>query len=1006
MKKNNILWILVCLIVLISMFNIQALAYNVVPETIATYETYNTNTIPSTWSSAPVGSVAEVTYDMYRNNSALQIVTNSTNPQMLYYSPASAISNGKVIAYEFKIKYDTQQTVTTGDLFTINPRGSNGSLTISYVTRDQKIQFTTGDPTFMTRNIGYSFAKNKWHTLKYVFKTDTVANRGQQYDVYLNNVLILQNQNFLAAVRTSGALTVSDIKDLYFGRTDSYILQNTNIQIDDVKITEINDVNNNVVNLEKYRQNFESNSTSSWVGSVVAPTIIQYSQPNSEEQQYKECLRIRDTVSSATSLTLTNNLTSPLAVSGDANELVAEFKLRYENGTANRYNKIEFLDSSSRELANMSFTNGLYSYQGTSSNLNMTMKEWYTFKLVFNVTSKTYSLYRDGVLVQSGMSFANISASDFKTMRVNLSYNVDFCFDNLKVYIPSQSFDATVNYVTDSSGNAINNLNSINIGSNATLRAKATISNTTRTNRQATIILAWFNGDKLMGVTTETQAVNAGSTSEISIPSNKALTIKIDSDTVVKSFVWSDMRNIILLVKASEVNVPFQVGPLISNNMVLQRDASVPIYGTASNNTQISVEFNGQTKSTIAQNGKWMVKLDSMQGGYTARNMTITSSNSSGVEVRTITNIVIGDVWLGSGQSNMDLNVYQTIPGTTVITPVSGVNSNVRCFKEGVSTDESRTVASYGTWATLSSTNAGWYSALMFYFAKDLQPTIDVPIGIIQSSWGGTGIESWMNPATFGSTPDFSAALAAYNTQTSYSPSSDPAAARNIPGKLFTTMIKPLIPYAIKGAVWYQGENNVQASDLYVKQLSSMILDWRASWGQGNLPFYIIQLPGYKSSGYPLMRMAQAKVAETITDTELIVTIDTGDYENIHPVDKSIVGQRLSILARKLTYGQNIPVYKSPEYLSKTISGNSITIDFKDIGSGLVATDANNVPGFEIAGNDGVYYSATAVLSNNKVAISNVNVSNPTKIKYAQTAWPQVALKNIEGFPVAPFITN
>ncbi len=893
-----------------------------------------------------------------------------------FYTLTSANQAGTnvEVSFKFRIPY-INSDVAANQIIQLRNQG------LATIT---KIEISKGyEATFYSRNGSVSGTLNlpkrnlsadKWYDVKFIIDTTT-----KKMWAYLDNQVII-NELYCINDPVAGVRYIS-----------GHVQKDTEMILDEVKVT-----NNGTTPL---LHDFET-GTNSWVAPASGAHILQtreyasklYANSYGYSDAYATIKRTVDLTGLTNKIYLAEISLNPDVVN---DTIPITFKNAADSVAQIVINKQDVLPNANR-------------FEKTyerSNNLDL--------KVYLDFVNKVYYTVMNDVIVGFKMPFST-EQTTFDSVELGLKKSSKLMINSFKITalygLPSitrpDSFEVRSN-ITDENNNPIDSIVGI-----AQAGGIFKVVNNNDNAQSLVGILTFFEDQKLVDVKTLPINIAANGYTNVNIADKITISMTDGKAYSIKLVLWDSLSNMtpitnMSLIK-SESQANFRTGPLFTNNMVLQRDYPVPIYGSAPSGSNITVVMGEQTKTTTASSGKWSVTLDPVEGGYTTYDMSIVCQNASGTETKTLTNVVFGDVWFASGQSNMDWNLFKCIPDATINTSMEfATNSNIRFFKTIATTDVNRDFDLAGHWSLVSPSTAANMSAVCYYFAEDLQPSIDVTVGIVQAAWGGTKIESWMNPQTFDDDSDFSEALTLYQSQTPLvTPADDPDVTRHIPGKLYQSMINPNVNYALKGYLWYQGESNAWQSNRYVKQLSSMITDWRSSWGQGNLPFYIVQLPAYNTPGYPAMRMAQAKVAQEISNTGLVVTIDTGDYEDIHPTDKNIVGQRMSILARKLTYDQDISVYKSPEYLSKTINGNSITIDFKDIGSGLVATDVNNVPGFEIAGNDGVYYSATAVLSDNKVTISNQNVSNPTKIKYAQTGWPEVTLKNIEGFPVAPFIVE
>jgi sialate O-acetylesterase len=467
--------------------------------------------------------------------------------------------------------------------------------------------------------------------------------------------------------------------------------------------------------------------------------------------------------------------------------------------------------------------------------------------------------------------------------------------------------------------------------------------------------------------------------------------------------------------------------PLFTDGAVLQRDRPIAVWGTAQENEPVTVEFNGHKQSTTATNGKWKVNFQPMQAGGPFT-MTITSN-----QVVTLNNLLIGDVWLCSGQSNMH---FQMKSVENAKQEIAGMNHpKVRFFTVKHQFGQQPTDQTQGTWNQVSPSTAPNCSAVACYFGTALNQHLNIPIGLIISSVGGTRIESWMRQETLAKTGE---SLALIKKWSEISPTEfkrigeeysafqhqrdhvHPNAVRkaraqgkpippppvqpknrchDCPSALHNGMIAPLLPYAIRGAIWYQGESNAGQPKPYQKLLPAMILDWRTAW-ETNLPFLFVQIAPHRSI-HPSFREAQHLIWQNTPNTAMVVTTDVGNMENIHPTQKRPVGERLALAARTLSYGEKI-VSSGPLFEQIKIVKNQAVITFCNVGTGLLAKDGD-LKGFTIAGDDGKFLPAAATIQDNSVIVTSDKVTRPTAVRYNWSIMPEGNLFNRENLPAAPF---
>ena len=443
-----------------------------------------------------------------------------------------------------------------------------------------------------------------------------------------------------------------------------------------------------------------------------------------------------------------------------------------------------------------------------------------------------------------------------------------------------------------------------------------------------------------------------------------------------------------------------RLSPIFTDHMVLQREKKVPIYGEADSGTDITVSFAGQVKTCKAANGKWRVDLDPMAADATSRDLVVTAKDvAQKTGTLTLHDVLVGEIWLAGGQSNMEL-ALQTVLGTTNIPDAD--YPKIRFFSTAINTRPENPLL--GSWVACTPASAAPFSAICFYFAKNLYHDLNVPVGILADYWGGTRIESWMNPETFDDDPEFAYLATAYATGASLTPG-DVTEERNKPGTLWKCMLQPVIPFAIRGALWYQGEHNSGVALLYRKLLTSMICDWRKQWGEGQFPFFVVQMPRWIDNNWPVLRDSQWAVSRQVFNTGMVVTIDTGDTGDVHNFsNKEPIGTRLALMARAKVYGENL-IYCGPEYAKMDIKGSEAWLSFDHIGGGLKAL-GGGLPEFEIAGANRAFQPATARIEGNQVVVSSVAITNPVAVRYAWSAAPALSLGSMENFPAGPFSTD
>jgi sialate O-acetylesterase len=443
---------------------------------------------------------------------------------------------------------------------------------------------------------------------------------------------------------------------------------------------------------------------------------------------------------------------------------------------------------------------------------------------------------------------------------------------------------------------------------------------------------------------------------------------------------------------------------VIGSDMVLQRGKPLPIWGTATAGEQVSVRFGKQNKKATADAvGNWKVMLDPLVASEKPEVMVIQGINSI-----ILKNILVGEVWLCSGQSNM---AYEMRKNSKVTKPDSldknspvdeldrPSNPNIRIF--WTNQKNLKTTGNYlARWNMAQDSALRSFSAAGYFFAKKLNEELHVPVGMICSAISGSAIEPW--------TPEN--AYSAINYFQNYGISAKAT------GKFYHTMIEPLAPFAISGFLWYQGEANMQEGITYTYKMEALINSWRSLWADQSLPFYYVQIvPFMYSTLSPTVTIPTDKLPEfweaqalalRIPNTGMIETTDLNDnVKNLHPHFKWEIGRRLAILALAKTYGKKI-VYSGPMYKQMKVTGNKIELTFDNTGSGLISKNGKPLDWFTIAGADGKFVTADAVISGNKVIVSSPQVSAPTAVRFGWDETAQPNLFNKEGLPAAPFRTD
>ncbi|SFS09360.1 sialate O-acetylesterase [Granulicella pectinivorans] len=531
-----------------------------------------------------------------------------------------------------------------------------------------------------------------------------------------------------------------------------------------------------------------------------------------------------------------------------------------------------------------------------------------------------------------------------------------------------------------------------------------------------------------------------------------------------------------VLSAAAEVKMP----AIFGDHMVLQGGKTIPVWGMAAPGEAVTVTLGKDTKKTKADAaGKWRVDLKAEKASTAATTLLVKGTNEL-----TFTDVLIGDVWVASGQSNMEFGVKGssssaaalasgnqpmirlfTVPRATAAYPMSDIGpiKTEGVGKWWVCTPES---LGYGVW--------NGFSAVAYFFGRDIQKFTGMPVGLIHTSWGGTPAEAWTpyddlqkEPLLADVAANHAKLLAGYDAAMTSLPQSiadykekhaawladvkpgndaalkawqarvdatpvgeplpvrpalvpepqmpDPTGGPNHATALYNAMLAPIIPYGIKGAIWYQGESNAGRAVAYRTLFPLMIKSWREKWGEGDFPFLFVQLADFNAQ-WGMLREAQSKTL-SVPHTGMAVITDVGTYKDIHPPFKEIVGDRLALAAEHVAYGKKL-VYSGPVYTSMKVEGASVRLSFDSVGGGLAIVkrpvsgkDVVEAPddvlvGFTVAGDDKIWHKAMAQIVGNDVVVTSADVTHPVAVRYGWDAPPVANLYNKEQLPASPFRTD
>ncbi len=454
----------------------------------------------------------------------------------------------------------------------------------------------------------------------------------------------------------------------------------------------------------------------------------------------------------------------------------------------------------------------------------------------------------------------------------------------------------------------------------------------------------------------------------------------------------------IYFMSVSAVAKELSVAAMFSDNMVLQQQSEAEIWGKDKPNTSISVSasWGEKARAQSDDNGNWKLRISTPE----AKLKTSYRIDISGTSDITIQNVQVGEVWLCSGQSNMEMPVKgfagQPVNGSNNAILMSK-NQDIRMFKVARKTSDQPLHQVNGKWQTAWTKSVSEFSAVCYFFGKQLYDVLKVPVGLIASSWGGTPAESWTPKSKLESLD-----LAEVKNTSTVSP-------HRRPSVLYNGMISPLVGYSIKGILWYQGEANRSRYSEYADLLSAMISAWRTDWKDNELPFYIAQIApfGYfKPPQSAFLREAQLKVSNTLDNVGMAVTLDLGDCNNIHPAEKQTVSERLAYWALAKDYGVESIGFSGPVYKSMSVKDGKayLQFDYADMGLASIRT---SLKGFTISGEDRVFHPAEAFIAkDSSLSVWSEKVESPVAVRYAFENCPEATLYNTYGLPASSFRTD
>lgn len=452
------------------------------------------------------------------------------------------------------------------------------------------------------------------------------------------------------------------------------------------------------------------------------------------------------------------------------------------------------------------------------------------------------------------------------------------------------------------------------------------------------------------------------------------------------------------------LQVPSHAGvelpPVITDHMVIQREKPIILWGWDAPGQEVSVTLGGNSAKAKANNeGRWQVTLPSLPAGGPHQIVI------NGSVTVTVNDVLIGEVWLCSGQSNMEWTVAASNNPQEEIAAAN--HPKIRHIKvPHIPMDQPQRNVAAGGWTVCSPETVSGYTAVGYYFARYLQKELDgVPIGLIGSNWGGTRIEPWTPPVGFQAVPalkDIAENLDKYPAKNDKGQINHQSALA-----LYNGMIAPFVPYSFRGALWYQGESNNGEGMLYMEKMNALITGWRKVFNNPEMPFYFVQLAPYvygNSNPENLAGIWEAQLKSlSIPNTGMAVTVDIGNTKDIHPRNKQDVGKRLALWALAKNYGKKDLVYSGPLYKSHKVADGAVHVHFDHVGSGLVSRDGQPLSWWEVAGEDGQFKKAEATIQGDHVVVKSADVAAPVAVRFGWNQAAEPNLSNKEGLPASPF---
>lgn len=464
---------------------------------------------------------------------------------------------------------------------------------------------------------------------------------------------------------------------------------------------------------------------------------------------------------------------------------------------------------------------------------------------------------------------------------------------------------------------------------------------------------------------------------------------------------WVALSLLVLLAKFSVVQAEVRLPAVLTDHMVVQREKPILVWGWDDAGSEVVVSIGGHQAAAKADaDGRWQVALPPHKAGGPH------SIKIKGTSELTLTDVLVGEVWLCSGQSNMEWTVNNSNNPKEEVAAAN--HPQIRHIKiPHVPADQPQSDVSSQGWQVCSPQTAGNFTAVGYYFGRKLQQELEVPIGLIGSNWGGTRIEPWTPPEGFRAVPALK--NIADNLKDFPAKNKEGRINHQSPLALYNGMISPLLPYPIRGAIWYQGESNNGEGMLYFEKMKALVAGWRSVWNNPEMPFYFVQLAPFKYGGDPTRLAgiweAQTKALE-IPHTGMAVTVDIGNVKDIHPRNKQDVGKRLALWALAKDYGMKDVAYSGPLYRGMKVDGNKVVLSFDHVGDGLVSRDDQPLSWFTVAGDNKAFVEAKAEIVGDTIVVSSDSVEKPVAVRFGWHQEAEPNLSNSHGLPASPFRTD